>query len=64
MDLGIGLHLVSWNKTTRPKQEGGLSDRSVGHYNIALLGKLVWDHINSPNKLWVHVLSNKYFDGE
>jgi len=55
-----GIHLVGWKKITKPKHLGGLGIRSARETNICLLGKLVWDMVQSSNKLWVHLLSNKY----
>ncbi|MCI28277.1 ribonuclease H, partial [Trifolium medium] len=40
-----GIHLVGWNKITRPKQYGGLGIRPASEANISLLGKLVWDMV-------------------
>lgn len=59
-----GIHLVGWRKITRPKDFGGLDVRSSRKANICLLGKLVWDLVQSTNKLWVNLLSNKYADGQ
>ncbi|GAU50504.1 hypothetical protein TSUD_409790 [Trifolium subterraneum] len=58
-----GIHLVSWKKIARPKQHGGLSIRTARGQNISLLGKLVWDMVQSSNKLWVDLLSSKYVKG-
>jgi len=55
-----GIHLVGWKKITNPKCYGGLGIRTVRHANICLLGKLVWDMVQSTNMLWVHLLSTKY----
>jgi hypothetical protein len=58
-----GIHLVNWSKVTRPKYLGGLGIRAARDANICLLGKLVWDIVQSTNKLWVNLLSNKYAVG-
>jgi hypothetical protein len=58
-----GLHLVNWKKIAKPKQHGGLGIRSAREANTSLLGKLVWDLVQSTDKLWVHLLSNKYTGG-
>jgi len=57
---GKGVHLVGWDKITRPKSLGGLGVRVARNANTALLGKLVWDIHTNTNKSWVHILSNKY----
>jgi hypothetical protein len=54
-----GLHLVSWEKIARPKKHGGLGIRQAREANSCLLGKLVWDLVQSNDKLWVRLLSNK-----
>lgn len=51
---------VGWDKIIRPKKEGGLGIRAARESNIALLGKLVWDMQQNPNKLWVSMLRQKY----
>jgi hypothetical protein len=58
-----GIHLVGWDKIARPKIQGGLGIRPAREANICLLGKLVWDMVQSSNKLWVDLLSNKYTTG-
>jgi len=58
-----GIHLVGWKKIARPKYQGGLGIRSARETNICLLGKLVWDMLQSSNKLWVDLLSDKFYDG-
>jgi len=55
--------LVNWNKVTTSKHLGGLGIRTARETNTSLLGKLVWDMVQSSNKLWVHLLSNKYIRG-
>jgi len=59
-----GINLVNWQKVTTPKHLGGLGIRSARETNISLLGKLVWDMVQSTNKLWVHLISNKYSGGQ
>ena len=58
-----GVHLVNSKKVTRPKHLGGLNIRTTREANTCFLGKLVWDMIQSKNKLWVNLLSNKYTGG-
>ncbi|GAU45207.1 hypothetical protein TSUD_139120 [Trifolium subterraneum] len=58
-----GIHLVGWEKITRPKRCGGLGIRPARDANISLLGKLVWDMVQTSRKLWVDLLSSKYVDG-
>ena len=42
---------------------GGLGIRAAREANTSLLGKLVWDMVQSSSKLWVSLLSNKYTGG-
>jgi len=58
-----GINLVNWHKVTTPKHLGGLGIRTARETNTSLLGKLVWDMVQSSNKLWVQLLSNKYIGG-
>lgn len=51
-----GVHLVGWDKITRPLKAGGLAIRRACESNTAMLGKLVRNiHCNS-NKLRVSLL--------
>jgi len=59
-----GIHLVSWKKITKPKHLGGLGIRTARDANTCLLGKLVWDMVQSTNKLWVNLLADKYKTGK
>ncbi|PNY14401.1 ribonuclease H [Trifolium pratense] len=58
-----GINLVGWKKISRPKNLGGLGLRSARDANICLLGKLVWDLLQSTNKLWVNIFSHRYTTG-
>ena len=54
------LHLVGWNKITKPKKEGGLGIQTAKAKNIALLAKLNWHLASEPTSLWAKVLTQKY----
>lgn len=54
------IHLVGWDKITKPKKEGGLGIRMARESNTAMLGKLVWDLHSSADKLWVTLMKHKY----
>lgn len=45
---------------TMPKKLGGLGVQKAREANISMLGKLVWEVHNYPDKLWIHVLRQKY----
>jgi hypothetical protein len=59
-----GMHLVGWNKITQPRKLGGLGVRSARVQNVALLGKLIWEILQCPNKLWVNLFQDKYLKGQ
>lgn len=54
------VHLVGWNKITRPKEEGGLGLQAAKQKNTAMLAKLKWKFQTEKRVLWVRVLSSKY----
>ena len=54
------LHLIGWNKITKPKEEGGLGIQVAKPKNIVLLAKLNWRFHLEKSSLWVRVLSQKY----
>jgi hypothetical protein len=59
---GKEVHLVGWDKITRPKSLGGLGVGVARSVNTILLEKLVWDIHTNANKLWVQILCNKYLN--
>lgn len=46
-----GIHLVGWSKIARPKFLGGLGIKPAREANVCLFGKLVWDWVQSFDKL-------------
>jgi hypothetical protein len=56
-------NIVKWSIVTSPKKFGGLSIKEARLSDFALLGKLVWNVLYDPHKLWVRVLSHKYIKG-
>ncbi|KAL0014133.1 hypothetical protein SO802_001202 [Lithocarpus litseifolius] len=54
------LHLISWEKVTKSKEEGGLGIQAAKPKNTALLAKLNWRFNSEKSSLWVRVLSKKY----
>jgi hypothetical protein len=59
-----GMHLVSWNKITQPRRFGGLGVRVSRLQNTSLLGKLVWEILNPPEKLWIKLFEERYLKGQ
>lgn len=56
-----GLNRLSWNNMSLPKSKGGLGFRNLYDFNIALLGKHVWNFICNPNSLVARVFKRRYF---
>nr|KYP72644.1 Putative ribonuclease H protein At1g65750 family [Cajanus cajan] len=54
------MHLVKWDKITQGRKDGGLGVRVARFPNTPLLGKLIWDLLSHPTKLWVQVIFSKY----
>jgi hypothetical protein len=59
-----GMHLVGWDKITKPKKLGGLGIRKAREANTSLLGKLVWNIHQNNDALWVQVLKHTYLKEE
>ena len=54
------LHLISCEKITKSKEEGGLGSQAAKPKNTVLLAKLNWRFNFEKSSLWVRVLSKKY----
>ena len=50
-DNARGIHLVSWQKVTKPKMFGGLGIRDRRFTNTSFLRKMIWKIINEPERL-------------
>lgn len=56
---------ISWEKITRPKNDGGLGFRDIRTFNMAMLSKQGWRLIHNPNSQCSQVLRAKYYpDGD
>ena len=51
---------IKWDSICVPKEEGGLGDRRVGAFNLALLGKWCWRMLVDKEGLWYRVLKSRY----
>lgn len=51
---------VAWDKLTKPKASRGIGLRDIQLSNQALLAKVVWRILTSPNYLLARVLTEKY----
>ena len=54
------MHMVSWSKIVRSKEEGGLGIQEARAKNIALLSKLNWRMYHEHDALWAKVILKKY----
>ncbi|KAH9671615.1 putative ribonuclease H protein [Citrus sinensis] len=54
------LNLIRWDTLYQPKSCGSLGLKDLSHMNMALLMKIGWGLVNSPNTFWVQVLTSKY----
>lgn len=52
--------LISWNKLSRPIQEGGLGIRSIMDMKNVVMVQTVWRFLTSLDALWARVLTQKY----
>ncbi|KAF5205698.1 Reverse transcriptase zinc-binding domain [Thalictrum thalictroides] len=53
--------LLSWDSICKKKSVGGLGFKKSHLQNIALLSKIYWRILISPNEFWVETLKQKYF---
>ncbi|KAF7801847.1 reverse transcriptase [Senna tora] len=52
------LHMVAWNKITKPRKLGGLGIHKTHERNLAILGKLYWRSRSENDSVWVSVARN------
>lgn len=48
----------------KPKEYGDLEFRRASNFNLALVSKLTWSFITSPDKNWIHLFPPKYLRGK
>ncbi|KAL5172857.1 putative ribonuclease H protein [Glycine soja] len=51
---------ISWKTVCLPKQKGGLGIKDIHTFNMALLGKWMWNLMYQQGALWVAILEAKY----
>ncbi|KAL4363000.1 hypothetical protein GQ457_04G024640 [Hibiscus cannabinus] len=56
-----GWHLLNWESVCAPKNSGGMGFRNLHLFNIALLGKQIWQLISAPDFLFARVFRDRYF---
>ena len=54
------MHMICWEKITKPKNRGGLGVHSAKGRNLTLAAKLCWRMETSENAGWAEVLKKKY----
>lgn len=55
--------LIAWDLICRDKKMGGLGYKESHTWNIALLGKFVWNIANKTDNLWVKWIDHVYLKG-
>lgn len=56
-----GIHWMSWDKLSMHKNDGGMSFKSLGTFNLAMLGKQGWRIMTNPDTLIARIYKAKYF---
>lgn len=56
-----GMKWMRWSKLCRRKVDGGMGFKSLGNFNLALLGKQSWRILMNPDCLMSRILMAKYF---
>lgn len=59
-----GIHWMSWDRMSLRKIVGGMGFRSIGEFNLALLGKQAWRLLFNPEKLVSKVFKARYYPSE
>ncbi|XP_048490284.1 uncharacterized protein LOC125492238 [Beta vulgaris subsp. vulgaris] len=57
-------NLIGWDKICIPKKFGGLGLRKAKVNNNALQFKLLWKILESPDNLWVQLVTRKYLKND
>ncbi|XP_074342374.1 putative mitochondrial protein AtMg00310 [Apium graveolens] len=52
---------LAWERMCMAKSKGGMGFRSLTGFNLALLGKHVWNFMSNPNALVTRIYKAKYF---
>jgi len=51
---------IKWDKVCLPKEKGGLGEKDISTFNLALLGKWRWNLFQQEGHLWAKLLESKY----
>ncbi|CAL1413281.1 unnamed protein product [Linum trigynum] len=57
----VKIKWIGWDELCDEKEEGGLGFRDLKAFNLAMLGKQIWNLISRPNSLMTKVLKARYF---
>ncbi|XP_062100790.1 uncharacterized protein LOC133806714 [Humulus lupulus] len=55
---------IAWDAVCRPKKVGGLGLRNIERWNLAAVGKYVWDVAAKKDNLWVKWITSIYLKNE
>lgn len=55
-------HWASWNVLTTAKAKGGIGFRELQYFNMAMLGKQLWNIMQNPGSLSAQILSERLCD--
>ena len=58
---GKGINWLKWEYLCNPKWHSGLGFKQLYSFNIALLGKQLWNILTRPDSLMAKVLKSRYF---
>jgi hypothetical protein len=61
--MGRNMHLISWEKVTKPFSEGGLQFKNIHAQNLALGAKILWNLITRKPSWSKRVHWKNYFQG-
>ncbi|GAU35225.1 hypothetical protein TSUD_205010 [Trifolium subterraneum] len=56
-----GIHWLSWDRLSMPKNVGGLRFKSISAFNYAMLGKQAWKFMTNPGSLITRLFKARYF---
>lgn len=56
----MNIRFLKWDKLNNEKDIGGLGIRSLQELNRARIGKIIWNFMENPNKLWRQLMRAKY----
>lgn len=56
-----GIRWLSWENMCMAKDKGGLGFRSLQGYNMALIGKLIWQFMTKPDSLVARIYKARYY---